>query len=274
MANGGKSNCSSDGTIWVEHGHLCVIVSLWPHANRRLPRRRLQDDGSARYPYLPKTPLYPQLYANTPAPSSSYIFPRLTTVYPDNWNFLIIVTIPGFPFPPYTPLFPPYHHIQAYHHNIATHFNLHPYIHFNHSLESAYWVGNSSKGFWELSISTGGSREEIIPLNETSAHNAPHRSTITRHFDHLVVAIGHYHYPRLPPWATDNAAKGWLQNAEGRRILHSIYFREPEEFAEKVILVVGAGASGRDIATQLSRHAKKVCLDHHPNHICFSGCMM
>ena len=159
------------------------------------------------------------------------------------------VTFPGFPYPPHTPLFPSYRLIQAYHHSFAAHFNLLPYIHFNHSLESAHWVGNSSTGFWELSILTSGPREEVIPLHEISAHNLRHRSRMTRHFDHLVVGSGHYHYPRLPSWATDNATREWSRNGKGRRILHSIYFREPEEFAEEVILVVGGGAGGREIAT-------------------------
>ena len=35
---------------------------------------RLQDDNSARYPYLPETPLYPQLRTNTPAPTSDHKF--------------------------------------------------------------------------------------------------------------------------------------------------------------------------------------------------------
>ena len=171
------------------------------------------------------------------------------------------MTFPNFPYPPYTPLFPPYRHIHAYHQRFAAHFNLLPYIHFNHSVESAYWVGNSSKGFWELSISTSGPREEVIPLNETTANHLRHRSRITRQFDHLVVGSGHYHYPRFPSWATDSVAKEWSQNGNGRRLLHSIYFREPEEFSKKVILVVGGRDSGRDIASQSIGHAKKVCLD-------------
>ena len=175
----------------------------------------------------------------------------------------ITVTYPGFPFPPYTPLYPSYHHIQAYHHSFATHFELYPYIRFNHSLESAYWVGNASNGFWELSISTDGPREEIIPLNNTLAHDLRHSPWITRRFDHLVVAIGRNHYPKFPVWAADAATDEWLRNRKGRRIMHSIYFREPGEFTGKVILVIGAGASGADIVIQCSRHAKKVCLRIH-----------
>ena len=175
----------------------------------------------------------------------------------------ITVTYPGFPFPPHTPLYPSHDHIQAYHHSFATHFELYPYIRFNHSLESVYWVGNASKGFWELSISTNGPREEITPLNNTLAHGLQHGSRITRHFDHLVVANGHNHHPRFPVWAADAAANEWLQNGKGRRITHSIYFRRPEEFVGKIILVVGAGGSGADIVIHCNGHAKKVCLRIH-----------
>ena len=42
--------------------------------------------------------------------------------------------------------------------------------------------------------------------------------------------------------------------------MHSIYFREPEEFTGKTILVVGAGASGADIVIQCNGHAKKVSI--------------
>ena len=64
--------------------------------------------------------------------------------------------------------------------------------------------------------------------------------------------------PKFPLWATDTTANEWLRGREGRGIVHSIYFREPEEYAGKIILVVGAGASGRDIVMQSSGHAKKV----------------
>ena len=175
------------------------------------------------------------------------------------------MTYPRFPFPPYTPLYPPSDHIQAYHHSFAAHFELYPYIRFNHSLESAYWVGNASNGFWELSISTDGPREEIVPFNKTPGHDLRHGSRVTRRFDHLAVAVGRNHYPSFPVWASGTAANEWLGNGKGRRVMHSIYFRKPEEFAGKIILVVGAGSSGVDIAAQCNGLAKRVCLHiYHP----------
>ena len=169
------------------------------------------------------------------------------------------VTYPGFPFPPHTSLYPSYHHVEAYLHSFASHFKLHPYIRLNHSLESAYWVGNASNGFWELSISTNGSPVEILPPSKTSTRNTPrYRSRITKHFDHLVVANGHNRYPEFPSWATDDGASEWLRKGRDRSIVHSVYFREPEEYTGKVILVVGSGMSGGDIALQSSGIAKKV----------------
>ena len=172
----------------------------------------------------------------------------------------VTVTYPGIPFPSYTPLYPSHHHMHAYLHSFASRFELYPYIRFNHSLESAYWVGNASKGFWELSISTDGPRDEIIPHNKTLAHNLRRSSQITRRFDHLVVATGRGHYPSFPAWATDTVANEWLRNGKGRSVMHSIYFREPRGFAGKIILVVGAGGSGADVVIQCSGYAKKVCL--------------
>ena len=100
---------------------------------------------------------------------------------------------------------------------------------------------------------------EIFPPSKTSTRNMPrHRSRITKHFDHLVVAGGHFRYPKLPSWATDDCAQEWLRNGKGRSIVHSVYFREPEEYAGKVILVVGSGMSGGDIVIQSSGIAKKV----------------
>ena len=109
-------------------------------------------------------------------------------------------------------------------------------------------------------MSTDGSQVEIIPSGDVSGRGAQHCSVIKRCFDHLIVANGHNHYPKLPPWATDDDANEWLRNGKGRSIVHSIYFREPEEYTGKIILVVGSGSSGEDIVIQSSKHAKKVRL--------------
>ena len=161
----------------------------------------------------------------------------------------------GFQYPPHTPLFPFHAQVEAYHRSFASHFDLYPYIRFNHSVESAHWVGDASTGFWELSISTNGPQVEIIPLGNNPVRNHP---KITRRFDHLVVASGYFHFPKFPQWATSDAANQWSQNGGGRSIVHSVYFRDPEEFTGKIVLIVGSGPSGEDIAIHITGHAKKV----------------
>ena len=44
--------------------------------------------------------------------------------------------------------------------------------------------------------------------------------------------------------------------------MHSTYYRKPEDFAGKTVVVLGASFSGRDIAIEISRYAKKVYLSH------------
>ncbi|CAN6165447.1 unnamed protein product [Urochloa humidicola] len=71
-------------------------------------------------------------------------------------------------------------------------------------------------------------------------------------FDAVVVASGHYSQPRLP---SIKGMETWR-----RRQLHSHSYRTPEPFRGEVVLVVGCGESGLDIATELCGVAKEVHL--------------
>uniref|UniRef100_A0ACD5UBD5 Uncharacterized protein n=1 Tax=Avena sativa TaxID=4498 RepID=A0ACD5UBD5_AVESA len=71
-------------------------------------------------------------------------------------------------------------------------------------------------------------------------------------FDAVVVATGHYSQPRLP--SIDGMAE-WQ-----RRQLHSHSYRVPEPFRDEVVVVVGCGDSGRDIALDILAVAKEVHL--------------
>jgi len=61
---------------------------------------------------------------------------------------------------------------------------------------------------------------------------------------HVIVATGHEHTPLLPEWPG-------LQQYQGR-LLHSAEYRSPAEFHGADVLVVGAGSSAMDIATDLA----------------------
>uniref|UniRef100_A0A0D9WUR5 Flavin-containing monooxygenase n=1 Tax=Leersia perrieri TaxID=77586 RepID=A0A0D9WUR5_9ORYZ len=71
-------------------------------------------------------------------------------------------------------------------------------------------------------------------------------------FDAVVVATGHYSQPKLP---RIKGMESWK-----RRQLHSHCYRRPEKFRGEVIVVVGAGDSGKDIAIELTGVAKSVHL--------------
>ncbi|XP_010522967.1 PREDICTED: flavin-containing monooxygenase FMO GS-OX-like 9 [Tarenaya hassleriana] len=71
-------------------------------------------------------------------------------------------------------------------------------------------------------------------------------------FDAVVVATGHYSYPRLP------SIKG--MDSWKRKQLHSHVYRKPEPFRNEVVVVVGSSLSGQDISMELVGVAKEVHL--------------
>ncbi|KIJ65095.1 hypothetical protein HYDPIDRAFT_27819 [Hydnomerulius pinastri MD-312] len=180
----------------------------------------LPDPNPAYPPDLPETPLYPLLRTNTPVPTMTY---------------------PGFPFQPGTPLYPRHEYVEQYHRDAALHFNLRPYIMLNHAVLSSSWTGTPTAGRWDLIV------------QDDNGHKT------RKSFDHLVVASGHNHYPHIPTFI---GQEDWLKNSpvggRPRVILHSLWYREPERFANQTVVVVGAGASGLDAARQLGLIAGKV----------------
>ncbi|KZT29650.1 FAD/NAD(P)-binding domain-containing protein [Neolentinus lepideus HHB14362 ss-1] len=165
-------------------------------------------------PHLPVTPLYPALRTNTPHPT---------------------MTIPRFPFPPMTELYPYHWSLQKYHAAIASHFNLTSHIHLSHAVVNASYDPESH---WKLEILANNS----VPL--------------TKYYDHLIVANGHNRYPHIPSWSGEG---DWLTVGNGERhILHSLWYREPEKYANQTVFVLGNGASGRDMVLQVVEHASKV----------------
>lgn len=149
---------------------------------------------------------------------------------------------PGFPFPPGTPLYPSHEHVEAYHLNYAKHYQLLQLIKFNHQIVKAEWNGSEKSGAWDLKITTTDDRGE----------------TYNKRADHLIVATGNNHIPFIPSWRGQDQ---WLSDPlanHPRKIVHSVYYREPAEFKNQSVLVIGNGGSGRDAAIQVVGFAKQV----------------
>ncbi|KAI0306166.1 hypothetical protein B0F90DRAFT_1696708 [Multifurca ochricompacta] len=145
------------------------------------------------------------------------------------------MTIPHFPFPVGTPLFPNHTFVFRYHQSLIDHWNLSSYIHLRQEVLSADWRGNDVFGYWQVA---------------TLDHR--HNCTTQARFDHLVVASGHNHYPREPKL---EGRQTWEVSGPGREVLHSVFYREPEVYSQRNVLVVGGGASGRDIVQQVAGFA-------------------
>ncbi|XP_031844708.2 senecionine N-oxygenase [Nomia melanderi] len=82
------------------------------------------------------------------------------------------------------------------------------------------------------------------------------KNTVTKEsFDAVMVCNGHYFEPSVPK------IKGH-ETFQGRQ-MHSHDYRTSDIFADKVVLVIGAGPSGMDLALDISKKAKRVILSHH-----------
>lgn len=90
-----------------------------------------------------------------------------------------------------------------------------------------------------------GSKWEITSKNE--------QRTTTSDFDFVIVGSGHYSVPRLPSNIT-----GIDQWFDHKSASHSKDFKNCKFARDKVVIVVGNGSSGQDIANQLTTVAKKV----------------
>ena len=175
-------------------------------------------DSNSAPPRIPETPLYPGLHTNIPVPSMSY---------------------PNFPYPDGTHLFPSHEYVKSYLDGYARRHNLLPYIRFSHKVLNASWLGTPEAGLWNVTYS--------------DLQDETRRDT----FDHLIVASGNYRIPQEPSWP---GQEEWLTNGNGtqREIVHSTWYRHPEKYSNKSILIVGDSASGRDIARETAALVSKV----------------
>ncbi|KAJ9630125.1 uncharacterized protein PV06_04968 [Exophiala oligosperma] len=73
-------------------------------------------------------------------------------------------------------------------------------------------------------------------------------------FDCVVVASGHYQMPRIPDLP---GLHGWKQ-AYPERVWHSKKYRDPRQFKDKNILLIGAGVSSYDIAKESAPYARRI----------------
>ena len=107
-----------------------------------------------------------------------------------------------------------------------------------------YW---KSIGVPEDAIETGNSVREVEYCEESKKFNVKSvdlksRNVVSKRFDYVVVATGHYSTPNTPSFEGFDTFPG--------RILHAHDFRSADEFKNRRVLVVGSSWSANDIALQ------------------------
>ncbi|KAJ7338704.1 hypothetical protein JRQ81_012606 [Phrynocephalus forsythii] len=135
--------------------------------------------------------------------------------------------------------FPNYMHnskILDYFRMYAKHFDLLKYIRFRTKVCSITKHADfSHNGKWDVVTETDGKQDSSV-------------------FDAILVCTGHHTYPHMPLDSFPGITK-----FKGR-YFHSRDYKNPYEFTDKRVIVIGIGNSGGDLAVEISRIAKQVFL--------------
>jgi cation diffusion facilitator CzcD-associated flavoprotein CzcO len=141
----------------------------------------------------------------------------------------------AYPMPADYPDYPSHWQIAAYFDDFVDHFGLREAITFRTEVTK---VQPAEGGGYDVTVR---SRDEA-------------REARTHHYDHVLVANGHHWDPRWPEPSFPGS-----EHFPGRQI-HAHYYRTPEVFDGKSVVVLGIGNSATDIAVEASRSAKATYL--------------
>lgn len=132
-----------------------------------------------------------------------------------------------YPMPKSYPVFPHHTQIAEYFNNYVDHFHFREHIRFNSLVTAANPLEG---GGWEITLQDGS----------------------TQRYRALLVANGHHWDPRWPEPAFPGHFSG--------EIIHSHFYRVPDPYIDKKVLVLGFGNSAMDIASETSRVSKMTYL--------------
>lgn len=134
-----------------------------------------------------------------------------------------------------------FHHSYVLHYlqQFAAKFSLLRFIQFNRRVVKVFPISSNETTTpcrWNIVVSDGTKKDSFLNLI----------------FDAVVVCNGHFTKPYIPKIRGFASFRG--------SSLHSRYYRQPDDFAQKTVLVIGASPSGVDISMDLTPIAKKVYL--------------
>ncbi len=120
--------------------------------------------------------------------------------------------------------YPSHRDLKGYFHDFADHFGLRQHYHFNAEVLKTEPLGGPGEG-WRLTWRDG-------------------QGEHSEDFAGVLIANGTLSEPNMPTFPGDFAGE----------LIHSSQYRKAEQFADKRVLVVGAGNSGCDIAVDAIHH--------------------
>ena len=141
----------------------------------------------------------------------------------------------AWPMPESLPDYPSHWQIAGYFDDFVDHFGLRDALTFRTEVTK---VAQAEGGGWDVTIR---------PRDDA-------RAVETRHYDHVLVANGHHWDPRWPEPSFPGS-----ETFPGEQI-HAHYYRTPELFDGKTVVVLGIGNSATDIAVEASRSARATYL--------------
>ncbi|XP_042209897.1 flavin-containing monooxygenase FMO GS-OX5-like isoform X2 [Homarus americanus] len=169
-------------------------------------------------------------------PIHSSIYENLKTNLPKE-----VMGFPDFPFPSGEESFLHHSQVLQYLDSYAEHYNLHPHIKYGHFVEEVKPVKqDESYTAWDITV-----------------RDLESKKVFTTTCDALLVCNGHYSLPQMPEIKDIDKFHGPKS--------HSHDYREPSPYKDSKVVVLGASASGLDIALELATVAKEVLISHnHP----------
>ncbi|GFS20044.1 flavin-containing monooxygenase [Elysia marginata] len=157
------------------------------------------------------------------------------------------MAFPDFPFHNDLPSFIGHEDVQNYLEDYADSFGILKYIQFYRQVQLVKPMHDKDSRYglrWEVTT-----RSVLDPQDDGE----------TDVYDAVLMGNGNYAIPFLPTLPGSESYEG--------QIVHSHNYRRPEPYRDQVVVMLGANASGQDIALELSDVAKKVYISHNKAHL-------
>ncbi|KAK3846159.1 MAG: flavin monooxygenase-like protein [Linnemannia gamsii] len=165
-----------------------------------------------------------------------------------------LMTYSDFAIPLDWPTYLPNQKVAFYFEKYAEHFDLKRHIRFSTKVVEVKELHDEQKR-WSVLFHP---IHPIHPATANSSADTTHTPEIQEEiFDYVMMCSGHHWKPRYPSFPGMNGSDPEAYTGEQ---LHSHFYRQPDAFRDKTVVVVGLGNSAVDLAVELSLNQSQVYL--------------